>query len=146
MKLTRGGRIALEILGPAPVGIFVLLVNTAGHALWRALHGDSRWMTPGVSFKDLGILILFAYVFAGGQSLAYAAIMEWRFVRGLDPRTWRSVVLSTGLGFLSGAVIVVGYGFNRPDWFTGLLYFGGTGTAVGFILGALIKWLSPDPG
>jgi hypothetical protein len=72
--------------------------------------------------------------------------MEWRFARGLDPRSWRSVGLSTVLGFFSGAAIVAAYGFSGSDIFFLWLLFGGTGLAVGFILGVLIKALSANSG
>jgi hypothetical protein len=142
MKLTRGKRIALELIGPPILGVIVSLVMTEGHALWAFAQGDRRWLHEGGLFKDIWLILLIAYVFAGLQSIVYTLVMEWLFSTGLDPRSWRSVVWSTALGFLSGAAIVAAYGWGRTDLFESWLSFGGIGTAVGCGMGLLIKRLS----
>jgi hypothetical protein len=144
MKITRPKRIALELLGPPAIGVMVVVAVTEGHALWAFAQGDGSWLRQGGLFKDFWILILIAYVFAGLQSLVYTLVMEWRFSHGLDPRSGRAVVWSTTLGFLSGAAIVLAYGLDRSDQISICLFFGGIGTAVGYVMGLLIRWLSPS--
>lgn len=140
MKFTRRKRIALEVLGPPALGAFLTSAILAVVALVDALEeGDYGHQLTQVA--ELAILaVMFGYMLAGVQSILYALIMEWRFARGLDPRSWRSVGLSTVLGFASGGVIVVIFGWPM-EWLP-WLYYGGTGTVVGFTLGVLIKWLS----
>jgi hypothetical protein len=76
------------------------------------------------------------------QSGCYAAIMEWRFSRGLDPRSWRATALSTALGYLSGLPLALGYGYERREtwWLFNLL-----GPVVGLTLGLLIRRWSARP-
>jgi hypothetical protein len=147
MKLTRGKRIAIELFGPPMMGVIIVLTIAEGHALWDFTQGNHRWLGHGRFLKDIWILFLIAYVFAGLQSIVYTLVMEWRFSAGLDPRGWRAVVWSTALGFLSGAAIVAFYGWGRTDTLDGWLYFGGLGTVVGCGMGLLVKLLSPTgPG
>ena len=86
-------------------------------------------------------MLLFAYVGLGVQSIFYTVIMEWRFKRGLDPASWRSVSLSTFLGFWSGAVVVLidakRYGVSQI--LEGVFIVGGVGLVVGLIMGLLIR-------
>ena len=138
-SLTRRSRIALEILGPAPIGVLVSIAGTGARNLWlRPENGipatDYLMVLPG--------LILFAYLCVGIQSLFYMAILEWGFSRGLNPAGWRSVGLSTFLGLASGAAIAAAYGFDRSDVIESWITSGGTGASVGLILGVLIKFLS----
>lgn len=139
MILTRRRRIVLELLAPAPLGAGLLFMVGLAKAVWERFP-DGTW--PGFDpriFISFAIVVGFAYIFTGLQSIAYAIIMEWRFARGLDPRSWRSVGLSTLLGFLSGAAICVGYGLQRSDSAALWVFFGGSGVAAGFILGLLVR-------
>ena len=91
-------------------------------------------------------MLLFAYMFVGVQSILFATIMEWQFAHGLDPRSWQSVKLSALLGFASGLMIALVFGFSASKRIDPLflLFWAGTGVAVGFTLGLLIKILSPE--
>ena len=145
MKLTRRKRIALELLGPPFIGATLPALFFVPTALGGAImKGD-----PASGLKELGtnlgIVYAVAYMIAGVQSVLYTVIMEWCFSRGIDPRSWRSVGLSTLLGFFSGAAICLGYGFQRSDVIALWVFFGGTGLAVGLILGFLIKGWSAKP-
>lgn len=137
MRFTRNKRIALEILSPPALGAGWWVLATMPHVTWTAegLVGH---------FGLVVVVTGYAYWFAGIPSLVYAAIMEWRFARGLDPRGWRSVGLSAVLGFISGGGIMVCLGWRRLWDPVPWLIFGGGGAVVGFILGLLIKRLSSE--
>ena len=143
MKLTRGKRIALELLGPPMIGATGLILISFAMALPGAITKHDLMH----ELKQLGAGILmiyvFAFIFSGLQSIFYAMIMEWHFAHGVNPHSWSSVGWSTGLGFAAGAAICLVYGFDRSDTLALWLYFGGIGTAVGFVLGVVIKTLSP---
>ncbi|HEY4245538.1 MAG TPA: DUF1731 domain-containing protein [Lacunisphaera sp.] len=137
--LTRGWRIAIEILGPAPIGALVWVVGTGVRNLWMT---SENGMLVTNALMALPLAILFAYFFVGIQSLFYTAILEWSFARGLDPGSWSTVGLSTVLGLVSGVVIVAASGFSRAGVTESLISSGGVGVSVGLILGLLIKFLS----
>lgn len=143
MTFTRGKRIALELLGPPILGGAAATLWAWSSLVHQSLH---RYVSL-VEAADLlvalpGLWLLygtFAFPMIGLQAMGYTAIMEWRFSRGLDPCGWRSVALSTVLGYASGAVLAVGYGYERKEtWY----FFNGLGLAVGFVLGRLIRRLS----
>lgn len=137
--MTRKQRIALEILGPPLLGGTLAAVYAWGFFIYKSIQQEQLLAVGPNLIGVIPGLILFYAAFAfpasGVQALLYAAIMEWCFSRGLDPRSWRSVALSTLLGFASGAVLAVGYGFERKGTWYG---FNGLGLAVGLTLGLLI--------
>lgn len=137
----RRWRIALEILGPAPIGVLILVVATDIRTIWMR---PGKWVLAMNSLADLPLMILFAYLSVGIQSLVYMAVLEWSFSRGLNPASGRSVSLSTLLGLVSGVAIVAASGFDRADAIESLITLGGAGVAVGLILGVLIKFLSKN--
>ena len=143
MKFTRGKRIALEVLGPPALGAAIMTSVIAVFAIAEAAEKGAALQRLKELAQAGTVAVVFAYMLAGAQSIFYAFIMEWRFARGLDPRSWRSVGLSSALGFLSGAVIVLSLGW-RSDLLNAWLWFayGGLGLLVGFTLGLLIKRLS----
>ncbi len=145
MKLTRGKRIVIELLGPPIVGATGLILVFFAIALPGAMAKPDLMRELKQAGTAVLVIYAFAFVFAGLQSILYTLIMEWRFARGLNPRSWPAVGWSTGLGFASGAAICFAYGFHRSDTLALWGYFGGIGTAVGFVLGILIKVLSPKP-
>jgi len=131
--MNRKTRIALELLGPPVIG-------AGGLTVWAAARLEWAPDGPGRAVASLPVLFAFHVVFAffciGLQTLVYTAVMEWRFARGLDPRSWRAVGLSTFLGWASGAVLAVGYGIGRQDtWYL----FNGLGPAVGLLLGLIVR-------
>ncbi|MBI3886764.1 MAG: hypothetical protein HY302_13690 [Opitutae bacterium] len=144
--MKRRSRIALEALGPPLLGaaaIFSpLVVEAARAAILEGKFGGWTW--EGVKF--FWVVVFVAYLVAGLPSLFYTAIMEWRFHRGLDPRSWRAVALSTFLGLLSGLAIsgvLSGLKWKPEVW----AYYSGVGVAVGFLLGWLIKvWSAKGMG
>jgi len=142
MKLTRGKRIALELLGPGLLG--AASSGVAGAIIFAAKRG---FTADSIQFGLMNlvtwpVVIPFAYVFAAVPSLAYAGIMEGCFASGLKPDSGRAVALSTGLGLASGASMAAAYGFDRPDGRFLWTYFPGIGFAVVLSLGLIIRRLS----
>jgi hypothetical protein len=139
--MTRRSRIALEILGPPALGAACWLLAIGGWTLWEAMTRGK----PAALLRQLPemalVLFVCAYFFAGVPSLLYAAIMEWRFARGLDPASWRTVGWSTGLGLASGAAIIGVLSGGRAG-LASLAVFGALGLIVGALLGGFIKWRS----
>jgi len=141
MKLTRGKRIALELLGPPLLGALILGTSNALYAIWTQPRTDSL----GESLSQIGAYLLFAvigaYMIAGIPSIICTCVIEWRFAQGLNPATWRAVRLFSALGFVSGNMIAVYLTDFR--WGIGTLWLGtvsvGVGLLVGFLLGILIK-------
>jgi hypothetical protein len=142
MKLTRRKRVALELLGPPIIGATGLLLFSFAMALPGAIAKHDLLHELKQSGPIIIMTYAFAFVFSGIQSIFYTLIMEWRFARGLNPGSWPAVSWSTGLGFAAGAAICLAYGFHRSDALFLWLYFGGIGTAVGFVLGLVIKMFS----
>jgi len=139
MKLARRQRIALELLGPPLLGGAMAALWTWSTLVFRVVREESFWAV-GRHLNTIPVLLLTYVVFAfpaiGIQAGCYAAIMEWRFSRGLAPGSWRSVALSTLLGFLSGLPLALGYGYeNKDTWYL----FNFLGPAVGLGLGLLIR-------
>jgi hypothetical protein len=146
MKLTRGKRIALELLGPPLVGGALATMWAWSRQASSSLYQyESIWEATALlrAMPAMWLLYgMFAFPMVGLQAAVYTAIMEWRFSRSLDPRSWRSVVLSTMLGYLSGLPLAFGYGYERKDtWY----FFNIVGLVVGFVLGLFIKIWSARP-
>lgn len=147
MKPTRGKRIALELLGPPILGGAIAVLWAWGLLVYDSLYRyESIWEVGGQLRMIPAMWLLygiFAFPMTGVQAACYTAIMEWRFARGLDPRSWRAVALSTILGYLSGLPIAIGYGYERKDtWY----FFSALGSVVGLMLGLLIRhWSSKTP-
>lgn len=143
MKFTRRKRIALELLGPPAIGAVLIITVFAGLAAREVIEKGEALQR----FKQVGqvalMAVMGAYLMAGVQSGLYALVMEWRFSRGLDPRSGKTVGLSSVLGFLAGAVIALAMGWrnellNPALW----LLHGGLGLVVGAAMGLLIRLLS----
>lgn len=145
MKLTRAKRISLEIIGPPILGASLWVLSTMAGEIWARGGEACSWENLVGMIGLLAMTTVYACVFAGIPSLLYAVIMEWRFARGFDPSSWWSVGLSTLLGSASGCLIVLFFGWPRLMAPSMWILFGGIGTAVGFVLGLLIKVLSPKP-
>lgn len=136
----RSMMLALAPPGLGAVLLFVaVLISEMAVGRWRM-----EWAFIGSLFSYLGIYLFFAYLIAGAPSLLYAAVMEWRFARGLNPRSWRAVWLSTGLGGAAGlGMIGAMLAISRPTtgftewWIFGI--FAGLGVVVGFVVGACVR-------
>jgi hypothetical protein len=144
MKLTRGKRIALELLGPPAIGAGLIIAVFGGASLWDALMKGLTWdLLQQIGMLSLTIFCA-AYLVVGIQSIIYAIILEWRFKRGLVPCSWQLVRLSSLLGFGSGAVLSLAH-FGQPAKIgPTLLFAGGLGLIVGFLMGLLIKRWSTE--
>jgi hypothetical protein len=146
MNFSRGKRITLELLGPPILGGALVTLWAWGAVVFLSLYRyEHPWEAVGQLRLIPGFWLLyglFAFPMIGVQAACYAAIMEWRFSRGLAPRSWRAVALSTGLGYLSGLPLAFGYGYERRDtwWLFNLL-----GPMVGLVLGLLIRRWSLRP-
>ena len=150
MKFTRGKRIAFELFGPAALGAGIYSLFFAGAAIWEIVtNGKALWRTLGELGAAILLCLIMAYVIVGIQSILCTVIMEWRFKRGLDPRSWRMVGLSSLLGFASGLVIALPMAFEERNWMPAMFYFaaayGGVGLVVGFLMGLLIRRWSKEP-
>lgn len=140
MKLTRGRRIAVGLLGPPLLGGALATLWAWGTLMYLSLYRyESIWETVSQLRMIPAMWLLygvFAFPMIGVQAACYTAIMEWRFSRGLSPRSWRAVALSAILGYLSGLPIALGYGYARKEtWY----FFNLLGPTVGLLLGLLIK-------
>ncbi|MBI2496663.1 MAG: hypothetical protein HYV75_01610 [Opitutae bacterium] len=136
--MTRGKRIALEILGPPALGAGLWYATITATTAWSVWVDDRPQAWNWQIAQRMGVVLLFAYIFAGLPSLLYAAIMEWRFTRGLNPGSWRAVAWSSGLGLASGLMIIGVASTGRAES-TAYAMFGGLVLAVGFLLGWFIK-------
>jgi hypothetical protein len=136
--MNRAKRIALEILGPPLLGASIPILWTTLAILWRSLAtGKSPRFPPDLS-TAAAFTFLFAFLLGGLPSILHMALMEWRFSRGLDPASWRAAIISTASGTLWGILIAASYGSFSRDYPILLPM----GTAVGFLMGFLVKQLS----
>lgn len=138
MTLTRKQRIAVEVLGPPLLGFILFYGVLLLPSLGAAINGGHVSFWDSRTLVNFGFGLLAAYVFAGVPSILYMIVMEWRFGRGLNPRSWRSVFLSSLLGAISGCMISVVSPGSRGE-IEPIASFTGWGLAVGFLLGIFIK-------
>ena len=137
MKFTRGKRIALEVLGPPFLGAFLMMGFSIGEHLLR--NGSLSFVF--LQGRDYLLVFFYAYVFGTLPSLAYMGLMEAAFRRRLDPTEWRAVGLSSGLGLLAGAGIMLLVSSGRASA-RELTYFAAFGFIVGLLLGLIIRFLT----
>lgn len=143
MKLTRGKRIALELLGPPLLGAILLFAYASASAVWNeAANGAhesfhlKEWLGIGMAY------MFFAYSVAAIPAIIYTVIMEWRFARKFEPGSWQTVQLSTFLGVVAGMIVglmVDEFNFHSAFWLMSSI-----GLSVGFLLGLLIKHWSTE--
>ncbi|MCX6956157.1 MAG: hypothetical protein NTV51_28820 [Verrucomicrobia bacterium] len=143
--LTRGKRIALEVLGPPALGVVVMLVPAM---VWEAAQtmarGGSMHVDVARAAYGFAYWLFAAYVMMGIPSILFAAVMECAFARGLNPQSWWAVGLATGLGGGAGCGVTAipsALSSGIMEW-SAIAAFTATGIAVGFLLGALIRWAS----
>ncbi len=119
------------LLPPLFGGILMFFVMFFGR------NGPTDWAGVPVLF---GFVILAAYLMAIIPSLAYAALMEWAFSRGVVGGSGRAVVLSAFLGATVGAIPFLGELFNPHRVFhrEDLLMFA-MPSAVGFVVGVMVE-------
>lgn len=120
MKL--GLRFALNLLAPTPIAATILL-STASLLEKGESTGALSWFP---------IYVLFGYLYAILPSLAHAWWLHRRYRAGLDPRSRRSVTLSTASGLCAG--LIIGCMFGSLG---GLLMFIALGAATGALNGLL---------
>jgi len=96
------------------------------------------------------LVIAFAYVFAIGPSVLYMAVMEWAFSRGLNPSSWRTVLLSSFLGVFAGigcsVILAIDRGKGRKWDDADLKLFvmlAIIGLIAGVVVGGIVKLCSP---
>ena len=147
MKLTRQKRIALELLGPPLVATTLIFSSAAFLFAWTAV---STWEMPTLgnenAFSILGYILATSYIFGCIPSLAYTAVMEWKFEGGLNPQSWRAVWLATCLlgSFAGIPIMVVLNAFKFHPGIGAFSFFAVLGLVVGLIIGLLIKHWSTE--
>lgn len=139
--MTRNQRVTLELFGPALIHFALNVVLFKGEFFLETARGGLEGVIEMLMF--LGYLVLTACLTVCVPSILYALAMEWRFARGLEPRSWRSVDLSVLLGFAAGVVMSLPFFGMGSGIFFMSVYFGAQGLAVGLIMGLLIRGLSP---
>jgi hypothetical protein len=95
------------------------------------------------TLKLIPLFLVLGYLLAGLPSLAFAAIMELAFAKGLDPCSGRSVLLSTFLGAASGVpidMLMAGKLTARPNALPLVMLGLLTGLAVGLLIR---RWSRP---
>ena len=125
--MTRPRRIVLELVGPSIVGGTVF-------ACWMAVTTRSL-----ETLMLLPVVLLFAPILCGVQSVLFTLAAECAFACGLDPASRWTVVLATTLGALSGAAIELvrrGAFAMERDALAVLL---ATGALTGCVLGLVIR-------
>lgn len=137
--MKRRFRIPLELLSP-PL-LVVLLVELA--SLFTRSTGEHFQASEQAGSGFLRG-VFYCYVVGVVPSALYTAFMEWRFARGLAPRSGRSILLSSSLGLVAGALPGMAIGLSDgADWMMLFMMFGApTGLVVGLIVGILIWFLS----
>lgn len=138
MTLTRGRRVCLEVLAPPFLGSCLGLLAGTVLSLVQGASLQFLWLQRW----DYLVTFFWAYLLGGLPSVGYMLVMEWRFARGLEPRSGRAVALSTLLGggaggLISAAILPLDAGVS--------FYLTGLGGTVGFIIGQLVKRLTPPP-
>jgi len=145
--LSRGPRIALELLAPPPLGAVTLFVASGIRSAWNTGLENSPWKWDPHFLASAAVVLFFAYLMAGIQSILYRIVLEWQFSRGLSPRSWRAVGLSTLLGFASGALIAMVSSHDITEMIRMGFTDGGLGAFVGFTLGLAIRaWSAKSSG
>lgn len=146
--MTRAGRIAMEVLGPPLLALIYLNLYA-----WLSLQfphqewSETATMTLGRmsywnEFNFFSIAL--AYIVGGCPALFYATVMEAVYAKGLSPRSWWTVGLSTLLGPIAGVAINLAFRTSITEIFGSQLTLPGVGLAVGLTLGIVIKFLWPN--
>ncbi len=138
--MKRTHRIAVEVLGPPLIAATILeIVAVVG-------------MREVGTLKLIPFFMVFGYVLAALPSLAFAAILELAFAKGLEPRSWQTVLLSASLGAVSGLPIDMLIA-RRLTVRSNALCFVLLGAVTGSAIGLLIRTWSraatphaPGPG
>lgn len=126
-KMKRPLRILVELLAPPLLAatIYSLVVLVASR--------------DAIIAKAFLLILLFAYVFAGIPSVIFTIVLELSFAKGLAVRSWRTVLLASVLGILSGCAVALMFarGFdNQRGVFT---IFPALGLVSGFSVGAVVR-------
>lgn len=133
-NMKRRTRFLLHALLPPVLGaIFILIV------VWAIESGRPRhWLDLPVM---VGLFVIYGYVFATIPSLAYAALMELGYHRGLTPGRGGALVLSAVLGFVVGSIplFVSWLGENETLRQEKVLALG-IWAVSGLLTGLLIEW------
>jgi hypothetical protein len=124
-------RITAEILSPPLVAVFVysLVVFT--------------FTRDAVAIQAFPLMLLFAYIFAGIPSIVFAIVMEIAFRRGLKVRSWRTVLLASGLGLVSGIVVALCWARGLDNRHSAFSLFPALGCFTGFAVGFIVRTLAP---
>jgi hypothetical protein len=121
------------MLPPLFGGVLIFLL------MFITRSGPIDWAS---ALPALGYVLIAAYVIAIIPSLAYAALMEWAFHRGMVEGSRRAVKLSALLGTAVGSIPLVIELFNPhqtirlEDW-----AIGAAPSAVGCVVGVLVEVL-----
>jgi len=135
------GRVILGFFGPTllVVAKYVVLERDA---YLDILHGG--WGGIVEALLMLGSVMLAICVQMLPVGFFYALLMEWRYTRGLEPRSGKGVGVAALVGLLMGVVGCLPFLFaGARGWIFLALFYGAQGLVMGLILGLLVKFLTP---
>ncbi|MBL9201388.1 MAG: hypothetical protein JNL39_12830 [Opitutaceae bacterium] len=134
--MKRRTRFFLHALLPPPLGWICLLAQG-----W--IVDSRRWVASawGDILVSLPVVVAYAYCFAIVPSLIYALLMERAYRRGfIMGRGW-SLLLSSLLGGIAGAIPILGSAILEPQAFSGKKALELSPWPVaGLFTGLLIEW------
>jgi hypothetical protein len=126
--VTRGTRIALELLGPPFVASIILT------GIFAVLDRDAT------AFLGLPLILVFAYLFAGLPAAAFTLVLEVAWAKGADPGSWSAVRLAALAGLPSGLLVTLWFApWAHSGPLSSFALFGALGAATGGITGLLVR-------
>lgn len=135
-------RVSLEFFGPTLLVVAKHVVLDERDAYLDML----RWGWGGVveALLLLGSVMLAICVTTFPVGFFYTLLMEWRYTRGLEPRSGKGVGVAALVGVLMGVTGCLPLLFaGARGWVFLTLYYGAQGLVMGLILGLLVKFLTP---
>jgi hypothetical protein len=125
--MKRPARVALELLAPPAVASVLFALVMA------ARTGEAKLVGA------LPFILVFAYVTAGIPAVAFTAILEVAYARGLDAGSWRAVRLAALLGLPCGCALALLFSGGLQNAGEAFAVFPALGVATGAIVGAVVR-------
>lgn len=133
--MNRAWRIALEFFGPPPLAATILLAFESvadGHGF-------------AVGWKGFLMALAFSYLFAALPSAIFTMVLELSYAKGLNVASWRTPLLASFLGLLSGTAIALAWSKGPDNSHDMFFVLPPLGWVTGAIIGALVRSLSRKP-